>query len=209
MANVQHIVTGHGAPVADPPSLGAHYIDQDYGEEYIAVGTPEAPYWYGPLAVGRLEPNSDAPTAPPEHIGQRKLTSSMLWLAARASDMQDWKPFPMVLEPLSLTASQVYANSDSPLLQLIYWSPSANNAPHVLEAPAGAAYQNMQFILVRPDATQPLRLVGMANLYCNVPSTPNGGAADITLTSPVNLVHVTHAPGGAWIVRIEPLQAPA
>lgn len=208
---IQHIVTGNGAPIADPPSLGAHYIDLDYDEEYIAVGSEEFPRWYGPLAVGRLEPVSDEPTGAPEHLGQRKIAGSVMWLGINTGSIADWIKFPYILETVTETSSLLYANNGSPLARSVTWTPVENTAPHVLEAPgwASEAHVNMRILLVRPDASQPLRLVGMTSLYCNLASANSGGAVDITLSGPVNLVHVTHAPGAPWVVQIEPLQSPA
>lgn len=210
MATVQHIVTGNGAPADPPPSPGAHYIDQDYGDCYIAAGEEGGLYWCGPFAVGRLEPNGSDPTVGPEHVGQRILTSSLMFFGASTDGLGGWRRFPVVLDALNDTDDQTFANNGSPLGQVVYWTPAANSAPHVLEAPswAAAAHVNMRFLLTLPDASQPLRLTGMSPLFCNVASTLNSGSADITLTAPINLVHVVHAPGGAWMVTVEPLQAP-
>lgn len=210
MANVQHIVTGNGAPVADPPSQGAHYVDLDYGEQWLAVGAPDDLYWFGPLAEGRLEPVSTEPTGAPEHRGQRKIAGSLLWLGVGTSSLADWRKFPFILDTVTETSSLLYANNGSPLANSVQWTPAANTAPHVLEAPGWAAtvHVNMRILLVRPDASQPLRLSGMTSVYCNLASTHNAGAVDVTLTAPVNLIHVTHAPGAPWVVQIEPVTAP-
>lgn len=210
---IQHVYLGEGPPPEDliPAGPGAHYIDTAYYEPYLAVGVGESLGWFGPISQGRLEINSEKPTDKPDHVGQMKVAGTMIWLATGTLELQNWIGIPVLVESFSQSDSLANANGDGPQLQMIHWAPSANNAPHVLQAPAWAnnTYQNQQFILVRPDASQLLRLEGMADLYCNLPSVLNGGAAEVTLTSPVNLVHVTHAPGCPWIVRIEPLQAPA
>ncbi|SFP39528.1 hypothetical protein SAMN05216229_102122 [Geopseudomonas sagittaria] len=41
----QHIVTGAGAPLVAPPSIGAHYTDLTSKQEYIAFGTLTAEDW--------------------------------------------------------------------------------------------------------------------------------------------------------------------
>lgn len=45
MPNVQHILTGAGSPNAAPPSVGAHYLDQDTRDLWQAVGTETAADW--------------------------------------------------------------------------------------------------------------------------------------------------------------------
>ncbi|WP_425327680.1 hypothetical protein [Pseudomonas nitroreducens] len=211
MATVQHIVTGNGAPADTPPSPGAHYIDLDYGDHYIAAGEDGGLYWVGPLAIGRLEPNGSEPTVGPDHIGQRIMTSALLFFGVSTDGLGGWRKFPAVLAPLNDTDDDTFANNASPLAQVVYWTPASNSAPHVLEAPGwtASAHINMRFLLTLPDVSQPLRLTGMSPLYCNVASAAASGSADVTLTAPVNLVHVVHAPGGAWMVTVEPVQAPA
>lgn len=51
MAEVQHVVSGNGAPTAIPPSNAAHYINLDTGEHYLASGTASVSDWGVP--VGR------------------------------------------------------------------------------------------------------------------------------------------------------------
>mgnify|MGYP001759720777 CR=1 FL=1 len=208
---IQHITLGELPPTTDPTAVGTHYVDTAYGDQYIAADVGGSLYWVGPMAVGRLETNRDKPTAAPEHFGQRLVTGPALYLGVGTMDMQDWRALPFEPGVRTDTGSSLYVNNDSALAQIIYWNPATNDAPHVLEAPGWAMDSNinMRFVLVRPDASQPLRLAGMADLYCNLPSVLNAGAADVTLSSPVNLVHITHAPGGAWVVLIQPLQAPA
>lgn len=52
MANVQHIVTGAGAPSAAPPAVGAHYIDTTNKETYVSTGTASAADWGEPIFTG-------------------------------------------------------------------------------------------------------------------------------------------------------------
>lgn len=42
---VQHIVTGLGVPTEAPPSLGAHYIDESSGDQYLAKGVAGVSDW--------------------------------------------------------------------------------------------------------------------------------------------------------------------
>lgn len=42
---VQHIVEGVGAPASAPPSKGAHYLDTDTGDQYLAKGTASVDDW--------------------------------------------------------------------------------------------------------------------------------------------------------------------
>lgn len=50
MAEIQHVVSGAGAPSAPPPSIGAHYVDTLSGASYIATGTASVDDWGSPLA---------------------------------------------------------------------------------------------------------------------------------------------------------------
>lgn len=49
MPDIQHIVSGAGAPSAPPPSLGAHYTDIDSGDLHIATGTVSVADWGQPI----------------------------------------------------------------------------------------------------------------------------------------------------------------
>lgn len=51
MATKQHVVTGEGAPIAAPPSLGAHYIATDTHQQWYAKGVATAADWVGPVAL--------------------------------------------------------------------------------------------------------------------------------------------------------------
>ncbi|MFN9529666.1 MAG: hypothetical protein ACK561_09985 [Pseudomonadaceae bacterium] len=50
MANVQHTLSGAGAPTSIPPSVGAHYTDTATGDQYQAHGT-SAPEDWGPALM--------------------------------------------------------------------------------------------------------------------------------------------------------------
>ncbi|TRO10162.1 hypothetical protein EQ836_23850 [Ectopseudomonas mendocina] len=50
MAEVQHTLSGAGAPSAAPPSIGAHYTDTLTGDQYQAHGT-NGPEDWGPSLV--------------------------------------------------------------------------------------------------------------------------------------------------------------
>ncbi|MBG6290799.1 hypothetical protein I5I61_25355 [Pseudomonas nitroreducens] len=52
MANVQHLVTGSGAPTAAPPAVGAHYVDTVAKKTYIATGTASEADWGSALSTG-------------------------------------------------------------------------------------------------------------------------------------------------------------
>lgn len=45
MANIQHVLSGVGAPGAAPPSVSAHYVDTASGAIYMANGTASADDW--------------------------------------------------------------------------------------------------------------------------------------------------------------------
>ncbi|MDF3840493.1 hypothetical protein [Pseudomonas citronellolis] len=45
MANVEHVLSGAGAPTAAPPSISAHYVDTVSGAAYISTGTSNASDW--------------------------------------------------------------------------------------------------------------------------------------------------------------------
>ncbi|NWD49013.1 hypothetical protein [Pseudomonas gingeri] len=49
MANVQHTVSGAGAPSVKPPSLGAHYTDTTTGKRWISSGISTIDDWGDPL----------------------------------------------------------------------------------------------------------------------------------------------------------------
>lgn len=50
MANVQHTLSGVGAPTSIPPSVGAHYTDTATGDQYQAHGTSDPADW-GPALM--------------------------------------------------------------------------------------------------------------------------------------------------------------
>ena len=69
---VQHVFTGPGAPTEAPSSVGAHYINQTNGDQYLSRGTASVADWYrlpkpgegGGLSVGDVlytlrEPGAD------------------------------------------------------------------------------------------------------------------------------------------------------
>lgn len=45
MADIQHTVSGEGAPQSPPPSVGAHYTDTVSGAQYLAAGTASVGDW--------------------------------------------------------------------------------------------------------------------------------------------------------------------
>jgi len=49
MANIQHTVTGAGAPATKPPSIGAHYTDTTTGKRWISSGASTVDDWGDPL----------------------------------------------------------------------------------------------------------------------------------------------------------------
>lgn len=96
MANVQHIVTGAGAPASAPPAVGAHYIDTTNKRTYVSTGTAAASDWGQPLQTGALPivTGTAAPNSAPPAIGAHYVntTAKRTYIAVGTASSADWVP---------------------------------------------------------------------------------------------------------------------
>lgn len=120
MPDIQHLVSGAGAPSAPPPSLGAHYIDQANGDLWQAVNTSSIEDWRRIHARPLL-----VTTAGPHTIdGSRDI----LWRGITASGGTINLAEPVVaiadvtlmLEPgIDVTEFSIHFEADPPLVSLL------------------------------------------------------------------------------------------
>ncbi|WP_296285946.1 hypothetical protein [Pseudomonas sp.] len=96
MANVQHIVTGAGAPADAPPSIGAHYVDTTSKRTYVATGTTAAGDWGQPLQTGAfpIVTGTSAPAAAPPVVGAHYVDTEAkrTYVAVGTASASDWLP---------------------------------------------------------------------------------------------------------------------
>lgn len=79
MASVEHVLSGEGAPAAAPPSLGAHYVDLNSGQHYLAAGTSAAADWQPQLRVYTSDGPPPWPTGPA--IGFDSTYPGKVWIS--------------------------------------------------------------------------------------------------------------------------------
>jgi hypothetical protein len=90
MANVQHILTGAGAPSSIPTGIGHHYIDTSVGGVYVSVGITAISDWH---RSGSVISGSGVPASTPVNVGDMYIdeTNDVYYIAVNTTDAAGWK----------------------------------------------------------------------------------------------------------------------
>lgn len=90
MANVQHIITGAGAPSSIPTGVGHHYIDTSVGGVYISVGVVAISDWH---RSGSVISGAGVPASTPVNVGDIYIdeTNDSYYVAVNTDDAGGWK----------------------------------------------------------------------------------------------------------------------
>lgn len=129
MANVQHIVTGAGAPSSAPPAVGAHYIDTTNKKTYVSTGTAAASDWGQPLATGTLiVTGTAAPSSAPPAVGAHYVntTAKKTYIAVGTASSADWLPLVTGAASVVVTGSGA-PSSAPPSIGAMYVDSATNN----------------------------------------------------------------------------------
>ena len=141
MANVQHIVTGAGAPTSVPPAVGAHYIDTTNKKSYVATGTASVSDWGQPLQTGSLPivTGTAAPSAAPPAVGAHfvNITAKRTYIAVGTSSSADW--LPLVTGAASVVVTGTAAPSTAPPSVGAMFVNTTNKAVYLATGIASAA----------------------------------------------------------------------
>lgn len=96
--SIQHVVIGTSVPRDPPPSIGAHYINENTGAHWLASGTQSPDDWQPCLLMRQ---GYGAPVDPPTGPGLYCQTSSPfgVWVAVfKSREYWDWVRLAIVEE---------------------------------------------------------------------------------------------------------------